>query len=322
MLLAADVGGTKTLVGLFARAAGRPVPMATHSYATTAHATVEDMLDTFARDLGHPLAPMAAVFGVAGPVAQGRATLTNGTWTLHAEALSSRFGGAPTMLVNDLAALAAAVPVLRAGEVEVLHAGEADPRGALAVLAAGTGLGAATLVHAGEGWVTLPSEAGHADFAPRTARELALVTELITDGGRASVEQILSGAGLVRLYRFTHHSGPCPMVDADDPAPAGISASALGERCPFCEEALALFVSAYGAEAGNLALRSLATGGVFIGGGIAPRILPALQDGRFMDAFTQKPPMEALLGRVPVSVILTPEAGLLGAAVLADRLLG
>ncbi len=321
MLLAADVGGTKTLVGLFARTAGRPQPVVVRSFPTTDDTTFDAVIDAFVGGLDLPRPIVAATMGLAGPVTGRHATLTNGSWTLDADALSARLGHVPVSLVNDLAALAAAVPVLTPAELAVLRAGVPDPTGNLAVIAAGTGLGEATLVRAGQRWLTQASESGHADFAARTDRELSLVEQLTLDDGRASVEHVVSGPGLVRLYTFTHDSGPCPMVDADAPLPAQIAASALSECCPFCEEALALFVSAYGAEAGNLVLRSLATGGVFIGGGIAPRILPALQDGRFLDALTNKPPMVPLLSRVPVSVILTPDAGLLGAAVLAGHLL-
>jgi glucokinase len=168
------------------------------------------------------------------------------------------------------------------------------------------------------------SEGGHADFAARTDRELELVKMLREMYGRVEVEQVLSGPGLVNLHRFTHRGSGCPVVDdlsAHD-APAQITQGALSGRCQFCVEALRMFVDAYGAEAGNLALRGVATGGVYVGGGIAPKILPALRDGRFIQAFRDKAPMAALLADMPVHVILNPDAGLLGAAVHAREVVG
>jgi glucokinase len=186
------------------------------------------------------------------------------------------------------------------------------------VIAAGTGLGEALLHHVGGRFVPSPGEGGHADFAARNEREIAVLRDLNARVGRAAVEHVLSGTGLENLHRVTHQDRPCLAADAvDAPAAPVISAAALSGRCPGCVEALDIFVDVYGAEAGNLALRSLATGGVFVGGGIAPKILAALSDGRFMHAFRDKPPHRALLSAMPVSIILNAEAGLLGAAVFA-----
>jgi glucokinase len=188
----------------------------------------------------------------------------------------------------------------------------------MAVIAAGTGLGEAFLHRIGDRFVPAASEGGHADFAARNEREMALVRDLIARVGRAEVEGVVSGNGLVNIHRVTH-TGPCAAaVNIDDPlAAAAISEAALSRACSGCEEALAMFVDAYGAEAGNLALRTVATGGVFVGGGIAPKILPALTGGAFMRAFVDKAPFRAMLGRIPVKVIRNPEVGLLGAAVHA-----
>ena len=164
------------------------------------------------------------------------------------------------------------------------------------------------------------SEGGHADFAARTNRELELVRTLRDEFGRVEVERVLSGPGLVNLHRFTHRGAGCPVVDdlAAEDAPAHVTQGALPGRCQFCVEALRMFVEAYGAEAGNLALRMTATAGVYVGGGIAPKILPAIRGGRFVDAFRAKEPMSDLVATVPVAVILNAEAGLLGAAVHAN----
>ena len=188
------------------------------------------------------------------------------------------------------------------------------------MIAAGTGLGEAFLHRVDGRFVAQPSEAGHADFAARTDRDIVLLRHLVARYGRAQVEHVVSGRGLLNIHRVTH-TGPCAAaVDLDDPdAPAAISTAALNNRCPGCVEALSLFVEAYGAEAGNLALRTVSTGGVFIGGGIAPKILPALTTGAFLRAFRAKAPFEAMLEAVPVKIILNADAGLLGAASFCSR---
>jgi glucokinase len=203
-----------------------------------------------------------------------------------------------------------------------LQHGSARDTGNAAVIAAGTGLGEAYLHREGNQLKPIATESGHADFAARTDRELELVRMLRERYGRAEVEHILSGPGLVNLHRFTHRGGECVVVhDLDSPdAPARISQSALGGRCQGCADALRMFVSAYGAEAGNLALRGMATAGIYIGGGIAPKILPALGNGSFMDAFLAKGPLMSLLSQIPVHVILHEGTGLLGAAVYAQQL--
>jgi glucokinase len=226
-------------------------------------------------------------------------------------------------LINDLEATATGVTVLNGNEIDVLQAGEPAAAGNAAVVAAGTGFGAAALCRVNGRLTPMPSETGHADFAARTDRELALVRMLRDLFGRAEVEQVLSGPGIVHLHRFTHQGRPCaavPDVTAPD-APALISEAGLESTCASCVEALAMFVEAYGAEAGNVGLRALATAGVYLGGGIAPKILPALRDARFLRAFRDKAPMTDLMARMPVMVILNPETGLIGAAVAAQRLL-
>src|SRR5688572_7087945 len=277
MLLAGDVGGTKTILGLFERADARPVPRVTHSYATNTFSSFGAILDAFARDVGPPVTPEVAVVGVAGPVVGNTATLTNIAWDIAADEIRSRFGASRVQLINDLEATANSVGVLRANELAVLQDGIARADGNAAVIAAGTGLGQAYLHRIGGRLRPLPSEGGHADFAARTDREIELVRMLRDLYGRAEVEQVLSGPGLVNLHRFTHRGAGCPVVDdlPTDDTPARITRGALAGRCQFCVEALRMFVDAYGAEAGNLALRGMATAGVFIGGGIAPKILSA-----------------------------------------------
>jgi glucokinase len=214
------------------------------------------------------------------------------------------------------------VSVLGADELAELQTGDAHPEGNAVVIAAGTGLGEAYLHRVDGRFHPVASEAGHADFAARTDREIELLRALRTTYGRAEVEHVLSGPGILNLYRFTHGPEACEVLDGVPAGrePAAISEGGLTGRCPRCAEAMDLFVSTYGSEAGNLALRGVATGGVFVGGGIAPKILPALRRGSFMSAFVAKEPMNQLLSRIPVRVILNADAGIIGAAVLANEL--
>jgi len=201
------------------------------------------------------------------------------------------------------------------------------PDGDAALLAAGTGMGQALLHNVDGRFVTMASEGGHADIAPRTPRQLALAGELARLQGRVEVEAVISGRGLVNVFQFTHEAGnarrACRAVGYDledgEMAPA-ISSCALQRKCERCVEALEIFVEAYGAEAGNIALRSMATAGVYVGGGIAPKILPAIEQGRFMAAFVDKAPMTDLMRTFPVRVILNSSSALLGAAVGADEI--
>jgi glucokinase len=289
------------------------------SFGTLAYTDLPAMIAELLRDDALPSPAIeAACFGVAGPVIDDSADLTNVPWRVDARQVAQTFNLRRVALLNDLQAMAYAVPVLDDSEVHTLQKGEALKDGNIALIAAGTGLGEA-LLHNMEGrFIPSPSEGGHADFPARTEREFALARDLIARFGRADVEHVLSGRGLVNIHRATHRA-PCAadidLQDAD--APAHISAAALAKRCGGCVETLDMFVEAYGAEAGNMALRTVATGGVFIGGGIAPKILPALTTGAFMRAFREKPPLEAMLAAMPVKVILNAEAGLLGAAVYA-----
>jgi glucokinase len=326
MLLAADIGGTKTLMGLFERDVDRPLPIVTREYATLDFESFEELVETFLDETRRGQID-AICAGIAGPVTGQVARLTSAAWIADADAIARRLGGCPAVLINDLEATAFCIPVLEPEEIHVLQEGVADPSGNAAVIAAGTGLGEALLHNLHGTFVPAASEGGHADFGPRTPRELALAAELIRTHGRVEVERVISGRGLVNIFLFTHGARDaaraCEQVPRDAEGPelaAAVSASALERRCPRCVEALDLFVAAYGAEAGNVALRFMATAGVYIGGGIAPKILPAITRGGFMDAFLDKQPMVDLLRTFPVRIILNPAAALLGAAVHADTL--
>jgi glucokinase len=326
VLLAGDVGGTKTLMGLFRQSGDRPRSVVVREFGTLDFDSLDDIIRTFLEETNAPDLD-AVCIGVAGPVTGLVARLTNVPWLADLSALAERLGDRPVQLLNDLEAMAHAVPVLEPDELCVLQEGVAVPAGNAALIAAGTGLGEALLHNVNGRFLPSASEGGHADFAARTPRELAFVEELSRIHGRVDNERVISGPGLVNLFRFTHGSQDLrtacrelgPEVDPAD-LPAAISQSAMEHRCRRCVEALDMFVEAYGAEAGNLALRSVATAGVYLGGGIAPKILPALESGGFMSAFQDKDPMIDLLRTFPVKVILNPAAGLLGAAVRAARL--
>src|SRR5262245_43025014 len=302
MLLAGDIGGTKTLLGIFDHSSARPRPIVVRSFATLDYDDLTTMVAALLTDHDATRASIwTACFGVAGPIIGESATMTNIPWRIDARRVRSAFGFRRVTLLNDLEAMAYSIPVLQDHEVHVLQPGEPVHGGNIALIAAGTGLGEA-LLHSVDGrYIASPTEAGHADFGARTERELALVRELTVRFGRVEVERVISGRGLVLLHTFTHKHTCAAGVDAEDPdAPAVISQAALERRCADCVAALDMFVEAYGAEAGNLGLRSVATGGVFVGGGIAPKILPALTAGSFMRAFRAKEPLDELVGRMPV----------------------
>jgi glucokinase len=320
MILAGDIGGTKTLLGLFDPAPGRPRPVATRSFPTLDFDGLPSMIAAFVEKeaIAHS-AIAAGCFGAAGPVVDDAVRLTNVPWHVDARQVERTLGLQRVTLLNDLQAMAYAVPVLQEPEVHALQKGEALRGGNMALIAAGTGLGEALIHNIDDRVVPSASEGGHADFSARTEREIVLLRALTGRFGRTDVEHVVSGRGLANIHTVLHR-GPCAAgVDVDDPdAPAAISLAAFERRCQECVETLDLFVEAYGAEAGNLALRSVSAGGLFIGGGIAPKILPALTTGSFMRAFLAKPPLEAMLARMPVKVILNTQAALLGAAVFAN----
>jgi glucokinase len=320
MILAGDVGGTKTLLGLFSQQASRPEPIAVQSFPTSSYADLSQVISAFVtHDRVRGARVQAAAFGVAGPVLGQTATLTNVSFRIDAGEIGRAFEIPHVRLLNDLQAMAYSVTALTDSEVHVLQTGEARTSGNVGLIAAGTGLGEAALYRTPAGLFPAPTEAGHGDWAARNERDIVVLRALIARLGRAQVEDVLSGPGLVNLHRITHQNNDCTAIDDDTnaDAPALISNAALERRCASCVEALDIFVSAYGAEAGNLALRTVATGGLFVGGGIAPKIMPALIDGRFMRAFLDKHPFKEMLSKMPVKVILNPDSALLGAAIAA-----
>jgi glucokinase len=319
MLLAGDIGGTKSRLAVFADG-GRPrEPLAEEVLPSGDFGGIEPLIGEFLKGLA--LTPERVCLAVAGPVVAGRALLTNLPWAADAEQIRRAFGFRSVTLLNDLAATARAVPLLKPAELHRLSAGEPVAEGTIALIAPGTGLGEAFLTWDGARYREHATEGGHADFAPGNSLEMELLRELGKENDHVSYETICSGPGLGRLYRFLRgrwaEEEPAAvaarLAEAADPAPIIVEA-ALANSSPLCVRTVRLFVSILGAEAGNLALKTLATTGVYLGGGITPRIIPFLEEEAFLAAFRRKGPMTDLLLRMPVHAILEPRAALIGAA--------
>jgi glucokinase len=318
MILAGDIGGTKTYLALFRAEGGQLIQVRQEIFSSQAYAGLEEVIQKFL--LKSEGSIESACFGVAGPVIKGRCETTNLPWVVDAEQIGKQFGIPSVALLNDLEATAYGALGLTEKEYCIINQGRTDIQGNRAVIAAGTGLGEAILFWDGVGFRASASEGGHTDFAPRNSIEINLLEYLLKSFDRVSYERVLSGQGLFDIYRFlrdTGHGVEPPWLSvklaAGDPA-AVISEVALARKADLCVKALEMFVSIYGAEAGNLALKSMATGGVYIGGGIAPKILDALLDGRFLKAFLDKGRYSQLMGQIPVRVILNEKAAILGAA--------
>jgi glucokinase len=321
MLLAGDLGGTKTLVGLFKKTPGRPELLDIREFTTLDFPGLSSMLASFLQTTGtRPDEIDAACVGVAGPIIKQMVHLTNVPWRVDGREVMVTTGLARLWLLNDVEAMAYGVPVLRPDELHTLQAGVFNPDGNMALLAAGTGLGQALLVRHQGRLIPCPSEGGHADFAARTPREVELLFYIAERYGRAHTEHIVSGPGLVNLLRFTSGERSPLLERPDDEIPRLITSAGLDGTDPACMEALHLFLGIYGSAAGNFALATVATGGVFLGGGIPSKIRQAFERPEFLDAFRSKPPMEDMLHRMPVSIVLNRQTGLVGAAVYASAM--
>jgi glucokinase len=324
LILAGDVGGTKTDLGLFKHSAGTLELVREHRYATAKF----DSLEAVCVDFVGAGAVNAACLGVPGPIIDGRAHATNVPWELSSATLSRALKGVPVRLLNDLTAIAYGMVNLKPSEFVVLHPAENPPaHGNIAVIAAGTGLGESSLVWEGDKYYAVASEGGHADFAPHNAEQIELLRSLAAEFGHVSYERVLSGPGLWNVYQFlrreSHVEEPAwlsAQIAAGD-ASAAVSEAAIAGRDPVCVQALTMFCDIYGSEAANLALKVLALGGVYLGGGIAPKILPMLTNGTFVRGFLAKGRLNEILKRMEVRVSLNPAAGLLGAAHVAAGML-
>ncbi len=318
IFLAGDIGGTKTTLALISTDLGPRRPLTIETIPSGEHPSLESIVTRF---LAHKVVPLnRAVFGVAGPVVDGRARVTNLPWTVDANNLQQILD-APVRLLNDLEAIAHVIPFLEDAEVESLNRGEPVEHGPLAVIAPGTGLGEAFLLWDGTRYQPHASEGGHTDFAPTNQTEAELLAFLLPRLGHVSYEQVCSGRGVPHLYAFLRDTGRVAepawlrekLALAGDLTPIIIQA-AIEERADICTAVLDLFVSILGSEAGNLALKVLATGGVYLAGGIPPRILPQLKTQALMRAFTSKGRLSEQLARVPICVVCDPHAALFGAA--------
>jgi len=323
MLLAGDIGGTKTTLAVFSDEQGPREPLARETFPSKGYAGLDAIAQEFLDRV--EIGVDRASFGVAGPVIEGRVEVTNLPWTVDAGELEEKLGLPRVRLLNDLASIANGVPLLEPDEVYTLKQGEADPEGAIAVVAPGTGLGEAFLTWDKDDGRYRPhaSEGGHTDFGPMTPRQIQLLRYLWARHEHVSYELVCSGMGIPNLYTYYRNGGYAEEPDwlaeqlagAKDPTPVIVNAALQEERtCELCSLVLDTFVSILGAEAGNLALKVMATGGVYLGGGIPPRILPALEQRGFLEAFHSKGRHTDLMMRIPVRVILNADIALLGAA--------
>jgi glucokinase len=318
MILAGDIGGTSTRVALFEVEGDRLVSRVQTNFPSAKYPGLEAILAEFQQ--ANRARVEVACFGIAGPVRQGRVQTPNLTWVVDARQLSRQLGLEQVTLINDLESTAYGIAALGKLDFAVLNEGAPVEKGSRAVIAAGTGLGEAALHWDGTLHRPFASEGGHADFAPRDEMETELLLHLRKRFGHVSYERVVSGPGLLNLYEFLRESGRgsepewlSERLRREDPS-AVIATAALEKSSELCVLALERFVSSYGAEAGNLALKVLATGGVYVGGGIAPKILPKLKEPFFLEAFLDKGRYRQLMEAIPVKVILNDRTALLGAA--------
>jgi glucokinase len=345
IVLAGDIGGTNSRLALY-EAPAAPAParapglkmLFEQTYPSPAHPSLGEIAELFLTaaetQIGHGRDVARACFGIAGPVENNICRATNLPWVVDGRELATRLGIARVQLVNDFHAAALGVTAVGPDQLAPLGGPAPAPRGPVAVLGAGTGLGQAFLLWSPteNGYQVIPSEGGHVDFAPRTPFEVGLCQYLTNKYGRVSCERVLSGSGLVDVFTFLSQEPACRSLirpetaaalaaqgPGNDPA-AVISQRALAGADPICEVALGVFCSVMGAVAGNLGLMVLATGGVFIAGGIAPRVLPYMLRGGFRDAFERKGRLHTLVERIPAFVVTHAQPGLLGAAAIAAGL--
>ena len=321
MLLAGDIGGTKTNLALFASPDEMRRPVREATYPSAQYPSLEALVRDFLYQVDKQV--QLACFGVAGPVIDGKAKITNLPWVMDEEELQRALNIPLVWLLNDLVATASGVPLLRADDLRTLNEGQPIKNGTLGVIAPGTGLGEAFLTWNGTHYQTHPSEGGHTDFGPTNAFEMELLRYMLTKFDHVSYEQICSGMGLPHIYEYLRDvvliEEPTSLTDqinAEEDITPLVIRFALDSKAPSarCVTALQTFTSILGAEAGNLALKVLATGGIYLGGGIPPRILPFLETDSFMHAFKHKGRFADMLKDFPVHVITSPKLALLGAA--------
>lgn len=347
LLLAGDIGGTKTILRVVEAEADH-TETARNSrfekrYSSHEFPDLVPMVQTFLKqaqaETGQTFQPQKACFGIAGPVVNNTSKVTNIGWTLEADRLSEQLSIPNVSLINDFAAVGYGVLALDQSDLHTLQAGKREKNAPIAVIGAGTGLGQGYLIHTGKEYQIFSSEGGHTEFAARTELEFQLARYLLEklDIERVSAERVVSGQGIVSIYQFLRDRSFAPesaeiaqlmhaweseigkSEKTADPA-AAISQAALEKRDRLSEKTMQIFIEAYGAEAGNLSLKLLSYGGLYIAGGIAAKILPLMEEGSFMRSFALKGRMRSLMERIPVQVVLNPQVGLIGAALCASRL--
>jgi glucokinase len=323
MILAGDVGGTKTNLALFDVSEGRLTQKTAASVPSGGFSGLGDAIERFLSPDGPSI--RAAGFGVAGPVSGNRVKPTNLPWELDSREIASRFGIGCVRILNDLEAMAWGIQALEPGDLVTLQEGSPNPDGNGAVIAAGTGLGEALLIrHEGRLFPTA-TEGGHTDFGPSDEETDRLMVWMRRKYGHVSAERVVSGPGLEEIYYFAH-DGTAEGARAHFPEgtdiPGAVAGGAASGSCDTCRHALDLFIRCYGAEAGNLALKSASTSGFYVGGGIAAKNIEAMKNGRFMRAFLDKGRFAGYLRRIPVKVVMNESAPLLGAALVAARMAG
>jgi len=318
MILAGDIGGTKTNLAYFRLTDRKIRPDGVASYPSRDFGSLEEVVEKFRAS--HPAEITAAAFGVAGPVVDGRTEATNLSWIVDSRSVARQLGLQQVGLINDLQATAYGILQLNDEDKLVLNKGVPDKGGTIGIIAVGTGLGQCALLWDGRQYRAMASEGGHSDFAPRNELEIEILRFMKRDLARVSYERVLSGPGLRNLYRFFRSKAGYPEPEwltkamAESDPSAAISDAALQGKDNACIQALGTFVALYGAETGNIALKFLATGGVFVGGGIAPKIITKLSEGPFLQAFLDKGRYSPLLSKMPVSVVLNDKTALFGAA--------
>ncbi|HUU41118.1 MAG TPA: glucokinase [Desulfatiglandales bacterium] len=321
MLLAGDIGGTKTNLGIFSIEKGPLEPLVEATFPSGQYPGLEALVEEFLKQTA--LKVKHACFGVAGTVIDDKAKITNLPWVVEKESLRKTLNLGHVSLLNDLEAIAYGVPLLGPNDLHTINKGIPVTGGTMAIIAPGTGLGEAFLIWDGARYRAYPSEGGHSDFAPNNPLEINLLKYLHKKWEHASYESVCSGQGLVNIYEFLKDTGyakePVWLSEqlnvANDPNPVIVKAALNNKKaCSLCTATLDVFVSVLGAEAGNFALKVLATGGVYLGGGIPPKIIHALKDRQFMESFTRKGRFSELVSRIPVHIILNPNIALIGAA--------
>lgn len=316
MILAGDLGGTKSNLGLFDVQNGKLVRTSHKRYASGDHAGLQEITKDFLS--GASAKVTAASFGIAGPVVNNSVHATNLPWIIDGAAMAKFLGLGCVRLINDVEAAAYGIGVMEPGDLDTIYPGAPGAEGTRAVISAGTGLGEGMLLWDGKRYVIMPTEAGHADFAPHTDQQADLWKHLKKNSEFVSAEMILAGRGFQRVHEFLDPSVTHPGFDdhSIDPAP-GITERGLSGECPVCVATLDLWIEIYGSEAGNLAVRTVARGGIYIAGGIAVKILAKLKNGKFAAAVRHKEKMADFLATIPIRVVLNEECPLMGAAFVA-----